>query len=436
MNNHNRLIIDITQLVHWPGRLTGIPRVMNEISIRYAESEGSVFVTWSSQDNCFYELDIQRSLSQRGEGIFYKENTSSDITTSKISSASSGWFYNILKKSIRKAKNINPVLYGKITSRLSRYVKNRANIITPGLGDTLFVLWGEWSDGKYRDAVILAQSSQARLVHVVYDILPIITPQYSGHSTVAMRDYYSRVIPVCDLVLSISESTKIDLMKWLQELSLPIPKIETFRLGDDFQQLNPEPPPLALSALQIDGEICDYILCVGTIEARKNHTLLYYAYKLAAQRGVKLPKMVVVGRRGWKTDDIFDIIGQDPDTSTLFEMLTDVSDEELSWLYSNCRFTIYPSFYEGWGLPIAESIAYGKPCISSNTSSMPEIAGELISYFSPMSSDECLKSIIKLLDDNELKLATKRISKYKITSWDDTYQQIISSLEELHVKVN
>ena len=66
------------------------------------------------------------------------------------------------------------------------------------------------------------------------------------------------------------------------------------------------------------------------------------------------------------------------------------SDEELAWMYKNCAFSIYPSFYEGWGLPIAESAFYGAPCLASSTSSMPEVAGSAVDYFNPASTDSCM----------------------------------------------
>jgi len=93
-------------------------------------------------------------------------------------------------------------------------------------------------------------------------------------------------------------------------------------------------------------------------------------------------------------------------------------------LYDHSLFTVYPSNYEGWGLPIAESVARGIPCIASNTSSMPEIAGDIISYFSPNSTDECLQRVVELLDDDYRDKARHRLAQYKLTSWDDTFQQV------------
>ncbi len=170
---------------------------------------------------------------------------------------------------------------------------------------------------------------------------------------------------------------------------------------------------------------------MGTIEARKNHTLLYYTYKLAKDRGITLPKLVVVGRPGWKADNIYDIMTSDPDINEQLIILQDICDNELSWLYENCLFSIYPSFYEGWGLPIAESIARKVPCICSNTSSMPEIAGNLVDYFSPLSADECLAAIVRLLDKEQLRKAKERVALYKPTSWDQSFATVNAIIGDL-----
>ena len=416
--------IDITQLVHWPGRLTGIPRVMNELAMRYARAEHTYFVTWDHRTNSFYELDIEQSLSRRGEGIFYRTVTEGKSEDRLISTGIG--LTNLAKKAGHKMKQYQPGLYYKFASRFNQTVLNiqgRMMKIQPG--DDLLILWGEWSDELYRQAVIDVHDVGASISHVVYDMLPIAMPQYSGHSTDSMNRYYRDVLPLSRLVLSISESTKRDLITWLKQEKLPIPPIKTFRLGDDFSFVKPQKPQHSM----FHKRDVRFVLCVGTIEARKNHILLYYVYKLAKERGITLPRIVVVGRKGWRSDDIYNIISSDPDTKDLFVLMTDTSDEELSWLYGSCLFTIYPSFYEGWGLPVAESIMRGKVSLASGTSSMPEIAGNLIDYFSPYSADECLAMVQKLLVPKYLKQAEDRIKRYQKTSWDDTFRQVKSHME-------
>jgi glycosyltransferase involved in cell wall biosynthesis len=415
--------IDITQLVHWSGRLTGIPRVMNELSLRYAKNDSVVFLVWDKAANTFFELDIEKSLSRRGESIFYKAQSNSEA---KVVATT------FLKKTGHRIKKRMPGLHNRIASIINYQVLHvQGEGVAFNEGDELFIFWGEWADEQFVDAVVQAHVDGISLAHIVYDMLPILTPQYSGHSTDAMNRYYRAVLPLCRLVLSISESTKQDLTMWLENNNLTVPYIETFRLGDDFALVEPVMPVLEeFQEKIVKGG--SYLLCVGTVEARKNHTLLYYVYKLAQSRSVDLPPLVIVGRRGWHTDDIYDMMISDPEVKDKFIFMTNTSDEELSWLYRHCLFTVYPSFYEGWGLPIAESIAYGKPCLASDTSSMMEIAGSLIDYFSPLSTDECLASITRLLDPSYREQSEKRIKKYKITTWDDTYRRVIS-LEKKYV---
>lgn len=429
----NRLIIDITQLVHWPGRLTGIPRVMNELSLRYKDHSEAIFVVWDHDADSFFELDINKSISLRGQGIFYKETTYA-APKNQMSSKKSTRMQVVdgLKKASAPLKVKQPVLYKKIASRFNKGLRAiSSQPVSFESGDVMFVLWGEWADNQYRAQIANLHSIGIKLIHIVYDMLPIVTPQFSGHSTDAMNNYYKEIMPLCDLVLVISKYTKKDLTEWLESQELHVPRIETFRLGDDFALSEPQKPSDGVFSGRFPSGELDYVLCVGTLEARKNHTLLYYTYKLAKERGDSLPKLVIVGRRGWRTDDLFDMVNSDPDIKDDFIFISGASDEELSWLYRNCMFSIYPSFYEGWGLPIAESIAYGKPCISSNTSSMPEVAGDLIDYFSPFSTDECLQSIKKLLLKSNLKSAKDKISTYKPTSWKDTYEEVHKAIKEL-----
>ena len=415
-----KLYIDVTQLVHWPGRLTGIPRVMNELAIRYS-NEDKVFLVWSNKAARFYEIDILETLKKRGERIEYIKPKRSKASTTLTTLSST-----IVYKTV--AKNMP----GKRTMRRARGVVERARLphVDIKADDILFVLWGEWAERAYISKLQSLRGNGVKLVQVAYDLLPILTPQYSGHSTESMSTYNAAIMPICSLVLSISESTKKDLAQWMESRGLKVPRIETFRLGDDFQLSKPRIPNgknFVNSKLQ--GK--DYILCVGTIEARKNHTILYYAYKLAYTRNVKLPKLVIVGRRGWKTDNIYDIMTQDPQTKNQIVVLTSAGDEELSWLYGNALFSVYPSFYEGWGLPIAESALYGLPCLCSNTSSIPEIAGDLVQYFNPSSSDECLEGMQRMLDPIQLEKAKKSLGNYKTTSWDDTFEQVKNYIQEL-----
>jgi glycosyltransferase involved in cell wall biosynthesis len=397
----SKLYIDITELVGWRGKITGVPRVMDEVSKRFANQEEIIFVEWRPQGYLEVKYPIDTA------GLEHETKVSSLQRVTKKAYAKS----RIFRKAVHATKRM------KLPSE-NTYMQLRK-------GDTLFIL-ADWHGGdpsfvKYLEDI---HERGVRLVQMVYDMLPIVTPQYSGHSTEMLKNYSVKIYPICDLIFSISEHTKKDITEWLVSNRLNVPQIVVVRLGDDFSRIESRKP--------VNKDVPkDFILCVGTIEARKNHALLYYAYKLGMQKSISLPPVVIVGRVGWLAEDISKIMQLDPEVNSKFIFMHNVDDNELSWLYENCLFSVYPSFYEGWGLPIAESIAHKKPVVASNTSSMPEIAGDLISYFSPASPEECLQSIIELSDDSVRARALTRISQYKPYSWDETFYTIDKAIKGL-----
>jgi glycosyltransferase involved in cell wall biosynthesis len=390
--------VDITELAHWKGRLTGVPRVMDELSSRFNQISSCKFVTWDNSKSGYIEYNQRKSKNQRRPSY-------------------------ITGKALAAPKRIAGKL---LKSRLNHPVVDSS--IRPQKGDVLFVL-ADWhsSDPAFGKYLVDLKKRKVKLAQISYDLLPIVAPQYSCHATEYLTIYTKQIYPLCDVIFAISKNTKRDIITWLEQNNLRVPRIEVIRLGDDFKLASPIKPSVEQLAVAEN-----FILCIGTIEARKNHTLLYYVYKLAHQRNITLPKLVIVGRRGWMTENIHEIMTTDPQTKDKFIILESASDEELSWLYKNCTFSIYPSFYEGWGLPIAESIAHEAPCICSNTSSMPEVAGDLINYFNPTSTDECLEAIIAMLEPKAVDDAKKKLQKYKPTSWATTFSSVRNIIEEIN----
>ncbi len=428
-----RFIVDVTQLVHWQGRLTGIPRVVQELALRFPSVETSevVYASWVKEVGAMCVVDLNATLAIRGDGIEYERQDNRVVDRPQVSAELSfRTAKTLVKKILRKtgAERLGVV----VAARDKAYQNDMHNYrqINPGEGDLLFIGAGEWWDDNFITLVEQAHSRGTKIVQIAHDLLPIVTPQFAGHATDSLSQYNSRIMPIASLVLSVSQSTKHDLITWLTANNLIVPRIETFRLGEDFTAANPVRPTTTdfVKSGLVGG---DFLLCVGTIEARKNHALLYYAYKLAASRGIKLPKLLIVGRRGYKTEDICYYIENDPAVNSDIILCNDIGDAELSWLYDNCLFTIYPSFYEGWGMPIAESIMRGAPCLASNTSSMIEVAPGYADYFTPSSTDELLNGIISLLEPGTLADRHATMANYVPTTWDDSFKQILKYMEKI-----
>jgi glycosyltransferase involved in cell wall biosynthesis len=320
------------------------------------------------------------------------------------------------EKVVRKAK----ALYGKAKNLRARkqpqFIQGSASSFEFQKGDTIISAGRAWDDSKYIDALeSLKQISEVKLAYVVYDLIPIYQQHTFGPGlTERYSRYLYRILKAADYILPISKASKRDLLKYAEDIGLiSLPVIETIRLGDDIVDVMSDQIPSFVK------DPSSFTITVGTIEARKNHTEIYYAYKLAAEKGIILPDLYIIGKPGWLTGDIIYFIEHDTDVNQKIKIVYNVSDHELAWLYKNALYTVYPSQYEGWGLPIAESIAYGTPCIGSHASSMIEIAPTYVDHVSPFDTGELLdRMAYYAVPKNSLKKRQEIEAGYKLYSWD------------------
>lgn len=424
ISEYKTVWIDLTDFVDWQGHFTGIQRVEYELASRFSKLNNVKF---------FFYHPIKSSFSEIGfDAIEQKAKIASGEV--KVSEKEMQRQIKISKRLVKKFKESIPhdtrMKLVKIKGKIKNI--NEKNPFEPTHPftdhDIVLVLGGNWAFSTFMPTLDRVKKSVNGLksVHVIYDMIPVLHP---GFFPEAMEESYAEyiqyVLKYSDFSLAISENTKSDAELYASKKGIINKSIETFRLGEDFVKIRAEKP-------DVEGlKSSEFLFCVGTLEIRKNHQLLYNAYKLAAQKGINLPKIVIVGKKGWLTDSTIHTLELDPDVRDKVIMLNKCSDKEMAWLYENCLFTVYPSYYEGWGLPIAESLHYGKMCLSSNTSSMPEVAGDIIDYFSPFDSGELLEKIIQYLDNKNLKSAENNINdKYKTTSWDDAYKQVVKLIEK------
>ncbi|MNN26370.1 D-inositol-3-phosphate glycosyltransferase [compost metagenome] len=155
--------------------------------------------------------------------------------------------------------------------------------------------------------------------------------------------------------------------------------------------------------------------------------MLYRAYTRLINKGVKdLPLLVFVGMPGWGVNDFLKDLELDPRVKEYIKVLSNVSDSDLVSLYRNCMFTLFPSLYEGWGLPVAESLAAGKYCLASNAASIPEVGGKLLDYIDPWDILSWESELEKYISDSEaLRLKEQHIKcDYRIVPWAETARSV------------
>ncbi|HEN3572652.1 TPA: glycosyltransferase, partial [Yersinia enterocolitica] len=173
----------------------------------------------------------------------------------------------------------------------------------------------------------------------------------------------------------------------------------------------------------------------STIERRKNHETLYKAYiNLIEEKCENLPILVFVGMPGWGVHDFLQDIALDPRIKDKIKIFNNIEDSMLSLLYRNSLFSVYPSLYEGWGLPVSESLAYGKFCLASNAASIPEAGGDFIEYISPWDVVGWTEALKKYIYNKELLLDKEYSIKnyYKVNSWSISAETIFEQVKAIN----
>lgn len=169
-----------------------------------------------------------------------------------------------------------------------------------------------------------------------------------------------------------------------------------------------------------------YLLCVSTIEPRKNIPALVEALKILRARGFP-HRLLVVGRKGWLYQPIFDHV-QQTGMSGIVDFLDFVPDDDLSALLSACDAFVFPSLYEGFGLPPLEALACGAPVICSNTSSLPEVVGDAALLVNPRDVNEIVNAIARVLTDQTLRneLRVKGFAQAARFSWERAARETLA----------
>ncbi len=290
--------------------------------------------------------------------------------------------------------------------------------------DDWFLFMGaSWSVGSHLETIkAYCETNKLLFGHFVYDISPLSVPQtHKEEMTLITADWLSKVVRMADLLFTISEFSKNEIIAWAKEKFQRNVLIYPVRIGDEV--LCSEQVPVE----SLEGK--KFILNIGTLEARKNQVVLYQAYKILLRKypREKLPLLVLVGFEGWFSGDARKLLFEDPDLKGLVVWLKSASDPQLEWLYSRCQFSVFSAIYEGWGLPVAESLARGKACVASRIDVFKEISADLPIYADPYSGEEWAREIERLHLNRGL-LAQKEetiVQSYKTTLWSETADQVV-----------
>jgi len=401
--------IEVSELLRPGVARTGITRVVENLAIRYAERPDTRFFQCSAEQGALEPVDRSAVLSAVA--------APSGVTAPPPGSPTSP----------------GPSRLARTVARGRRWLRrHRGASPGPGLhfgrGARVLVLGRGWDAGPLQAALAAEKVLTGQtIVQVLYDLVPVLLPDTVAAGFPArFASYLGEVLAVSDGLIAISARTRADALAFAADHGIAAPSIETVRLGDTVRVATPE--PVAELAAR------PFMLVVGTFEPRKNYWLLYQALKLAAETGRELPLLVIVGRLGSaaRAGAAYAALTQDPRLAGAVTVLHRASDGQLEWLYRECLFTVYPSLYEGWGLPVAEALSRGVPCIASSAGAISEIGGELVDYCSPYDPAALLGLIGRYLEPGFLDARRAAIRHgYRGRTWDEAFEDFTAAVDRL-----
>ena len=263
-------------------------------------------------------------------------------------------------------------------------------------------------------------------IPTVLTIHDLIFRRLPEHHKRLNRWYLNATLPLycrrATHIIVVSEATRRDLVA---AYDLPPEKLTVIQEAADprFRPQSPERCAAVRAHYKLPG---DFLLYVGTIEPRKNLTRLLHAWEPLYRAG-EAPPLVIVGRRGWLSGDFYAALEASPARDAVI-FTGYVADADLPALYAAATAFVFPSLYEGFGLPPLEALAVGTPVSCSNTSSLPEVVGDAALTFDPTTEEDIANALRRITGDAELRadLRERGLQRAAQFSWERAARETLA----------
>ncbi len=271
----------------------------------------------------------------------------------------------------------------------------------------------------YHEPNYIPRVFDGKIIVTIHDMSYRLYPQYHPYRRIALLRFFEHRMRAADKIITVSYNAKKEIMDILK---VPEEKVSVVYNG-----VSKRFKPMKLSNEQksIITEVYNlpeqFLLYIGTIEPRKNLVRLLEAFhQVKSELNIKELKLVLGGAKGWLYEDIFDRI-RDLKLEQDIIITGYLPDEQLPILYNMALAFVYPSLYEGFGIPPLEAMACGVPVIGSNVSSLPEIIGEAGILIDPNEVNDLSDAIFRVVTSVELRqsMSQRGLVQAGKFSWDD-----------------
>ncbi|OQX57379.1 MAG: hypothetical protein B5M52_07590 [Helicobacteraceae bacterium 4484_230] len=300
-------------------------------------------------------------------------------------------------------------------------------------GDILLLLDSSWHF-KIWDEVKRFKKSGAHVVSVVYDLIPMTHPEFCSDSLVYFfNDWFPQAFNISDSFIAISKTVEDDVktaVAHYNPLGAPGKGYAHFTLGSELNEraLSADIPEDIVSVFDT---AVNTFLFVSTIEPRKNHAYLLDAFEILWKRGADI-QLLFVGRLGWKNEDILQRIYSHPYYNKRLFMFNDLDDSALLYCYRHAHMLLFPSFTEGYGLPIVESLHYGLPVLASDIAVHHEVGQDKIGYFDIGDPSDLASKIISI-EKNDVEILAREIDT---PTWRESAIQLLHTIQGMQKRSN
>ena len=338
--------------------------------------------------------------------------------------------HSVLRFSRWLAVRLRKLLYPRTLMRQFEGLRwaLRGETIVPGAGDTL-VLLDAWWNRDIWPAVAQARLDGASIGVVMYDLLPVIRPEFFKAN---VKQPFVTSLKVAleqgDYFIAISNAVRDQLRDYARanvpQRQQPDAAFLSFRLGSTLD--------MASRAGVVRGEVRTAFssesqtgpyLTVGTIEPRKNHVVLLDAFE-HVWREHPHARLAIVGREGWLCEALIERIRRHPQYQRSLFMFNDLTDLELDFCYQHAKAFLFPSHAEGFGLPVVEALQHGLPVLASDIPIHREVGQQFCTYFNQQSPDDLVRLISGIEATGQFP-AVRRPDQFALPDWTSSAREFL-----------
>lgn len=293
-------------------------------------------------------------------------------------------------------------------------------------GDQLVLLDSSWHADFFPLAEQLKRDGVG-IVSVIYDLIPLTHPQFCDAGLVRVfNEWFDWIAKTADgyvaISATISDQVREEMLRRVGSEQVAQRWFDHFQLGSELD-LTDDALPVEPALKQMFKNKDPVYLMVSTIEPRKNHAYLLDAFELAWAKGSRA-RLCIAGRIGWKCDALIERIRQHPQLNQRLFMFNALTDKSLEYAYSNATALVFPSYVEGFGLPLVEAMQRGLPAMGSDIPVFREIGGPFMAYFD-LDEPQTLVDLMTQMETTGTFPAERDVKEWRWLGWREASAQLV-----------